>query len=60
MPNVWKPQKYYQYHVQFNAQHVFIKYVSTVPSDCIIFFQEFCEVSALFKYVQSTKTEVFH
>ena len=36
-------------HVQFHVQHSFRKWVTTVQSDCIIFFQECFEIPAFCK-----------
>ena len=49
--NVCKLNEHYQHHAQFHVQHFLSKYVTTVQSNCIIFFQECFEISAFCKFI---------
>ena len=53
MSNLYILHKYYRQHAQFHVQHFFSKHVTTVQSNCIIFFQESLEIPALCKYVSA-------
>ena len=60
MPDVYKLDKHYHYHLQFHVQHSYGKQVTTVQSNCIIFFQDcfeipsFCNYVFIFKKIKST------
>ena len=63
MTNVCTLHKHYQHLVQYHVQLFFNKYVTIVPSSCIIFFQECFEIPVLCKYIQvfiSVKTTSPH
>ena len=51
MSNVCRLHNHYHHPVRFLVQHFFSKYVTTVQTNCIIFFQECFEISIFFKYI---------
>ena len=50
MPNRSKLHKYYQHPLQFHVQLISSKYVATVQTNWIAFFQQCFEICVFFKY----------